>query len=270
MERFFSQNQSSWRQHIYKQSLRLLDFSTMRISSKDVMSIKRFMNRTFRRKYSYNKILRLSSHWSSKNVFKQNILLKVVWNSFLYDIPTGYVVRAVYCTLLKHQTKTPSRCFQHVQTKLFCLKSFVWSCVPEHQAKMHNQQVKCFVWQHFVWSVWTTWQPYQTWFNKFQHVGSSNTDFWCTYRKHSICIEWSYHVLYDTKNVLFEDVLLDSCAMNTAKYLTNKQNILNDYSFISHWCTKRYLHKSKRLVWRRFAWSVCTQPNRMKFFITVL
>ena len=135
-------------------------------------------------------------------------------------------------------------------------------CLNIEQKCIINKS-KCFAWQHFVWSVWTTWQPHQTWCQQVVNmIGSSNTDFWCTGNIQFAslvvvpCFVWH-------QNVLFEDVLIDSCALWTLSKVFDKseQNILNvrltfNFTADAPW---RYLHKSKRFVWRR-SWSVWSQP----------
>ena len=81
------------------------------------------------------------------------------------------------------------------------------------------------------------------------------------YRKHSVCIEWSYHVLYDTKTFCLKTFCLIRVQWTQQSIRQANETFWMTILSISHWCTKRYLHKSKRLVWRRFAWSVWTQPK---------
>ena len=95
-----------------------------------------------------------------KNVPMQKHSLNVVWNCFCMK-------QLFVCLLHDAQTlnnKTIKLFSTHSNNTILLVKCFVWSCVPRHQAKLHNQQAKCLAW-HFVWSVWIPWQLHQICFN---------------------------------------------------------------------------------------------------------
>ena len=90
----------------------------------------------------------LKADWSlikQKHIHTKHFVESTL-KQFLHNILSKYVRSIPQCSNIK---KTPSSYSIHSNKIIpFEEKSFVWYCVSGHQAKIHNQQAKCFA-RHF-------------------------------------------------------------------------------------------------------------------------